>query len=88
VAVPPGKFAELCGKLAVGAKVQRQFDAPAPLNFNIHFHEGKDVRFPARQDGVKRLQGVLEVASPQGQCWTWTNKGAAAADLTVRLARE
>jgi hypothetical protein len=87
-AMPAGKFAELCGKLAPGAKVRWQFDAPAPLNFNIHYHEGKDVRYPARDDGVPRLQGVLTVASPQDHCWMWTNKGSEPVSLSVQLVRE
>lgn len=88
LAVPAGKFAELCGPLVLGAKVRWQFDAPAPLNFNIHYHEGKEVRYPARHDGVQRLQGVLDVASPQDHCWMWTNKGQEAVNLRVQLMRE
>jgi hypothetical protein len=88
LAVPAGKFAELCGKLGVSATVRWEFDAPAPLNFNIHYHEGKDVRYPARHDSVQRMQGVLTVASPQDHCWMWTNKGSEAIRLSVRLMRD
>jgi hypothetical protein len=77
----------LCGKLAVGAKVQRQFDAPAPLNFNIHFHEGKQVRFPAKQDQVAKADGTLRAEVDQDYCWMWTNKSASSASLKLTLKR-
>jgi len=86
--IPGGKFVELCEKLAPGAKVRWRFDAPATLNFNVHYHAGKDVRYPARQDGVQRGQGTLDVTSAHDYCWMWTNKGPAAVSLNVQLARE
>ena len=31
------------------------FEAPAPLDFNIHYHEGKKVRFPAEKSQVTKV---------------------------------
>ncbi|WP_088286010.1 hypothetical protein [Ideonella sp. A 288] len=83
----PGKFAELCGPLQAGQTVEWSFEADQALDFNIHYHVGSDVRYPARQDRVARLQGQLAVDSPQDHCWMWVNKTEAAATLAVSLAR-
>jgi hypothetical protein len=46
--VAPGTFVEACKKLPQGTKVAWRFESQSPLNFNVHYHEGKDVRFPAK----------------------------------------
>lgn len=85
--VAPGKFAEVCGKLSPPTLVQWRFTASAPLNFNIHYHEGKDVKFPAKQDDVAVSGGSLKVTLQQGYCWMWTNKSAGAVSLGLDLLR-
>jgi hypothetical protein len=85
--VAPTKFVEVCGKLAADTKVMWSFDASAPLNFNVHYHEGKKVIFPAKQDGVAKADGVVEAKAPQDYCWMWTNKAAAPATLKLELKR-
>ncbi|MDQ6620671.1 MAG: hypothetical protein M3Z31_13420 [Pseudomonadota bacterium] len=85
--VAPGKFVELCDKLVLGSRVEWSFDAASPMDFNIHYHEGSSVRFPAREDGVMRSQGVLEPTSTQEFCWMWSNKTSDPVTLTVGLRR-
>ncbi|MBP7159060.1 hypothetical protein [Caldimonas caldifontis] len=87
VSVAPGKFAEVCGKLARADSVAWRFDASGPLNFNIHYHEGKDVRYPERRDALAGASGRLQVALDQDYCWMWTNKSGQAVDLNVLLTR-
>jgi hypothetical protein len=87
VDVAPNKFVEVCGKLASASKVAWKFDATSALNFNVHYHEGKDVRFPAKQDRVSQLSGELDVKLNQDYCWMWTNKGTAPAALSIDLKR-
>lgn len=87
VSVAPGKFAEVCGKLARADSVAWRFDASGPLNFNIHYHEGKDMRYPERRDALAGASGRLQVALDQDYCWMWTNKSGQAVDLNVLLAR-
>lgn len=88
VSVAPGKFAEVCGKLARADSVAWRFDASGPLNFNIHYHEGKDVRYPERRDALAGASGRLQVALDQDYCWMWTNKTTAATKLSVTLRRK
>ena len=87
VSVAPGKFAEVCGKLARADSVAWRFEASGPLNFNIHHHEGKDVRYPERRDALAGASGRLQVALDQDYCWMWTNKSGQAVDLNVLLTR-
>lgn len=85
--VAPTKFVEVCGKLSADTKVSWAFDASEPLNFNVHYHEGKKVIFPAKQDGVAKADGVVQAKAPQDYCWMWTNKAAAPATLKLELKR-
>ena len=88
VSVAPGKFAEVCGKLARADSVAWRFKASGPLNFNIHYHEGKKVVYPARQEQVSRAADVLPVKVDQTYCWMWTNKTSAPASLKLELQKD
>lgn len=85
--IAAGKFVEVCGKLAVGERVRWSFTAAAPVDFNIHYHVGKEAVFPAKQTQVTSGRDTLNVAVAQDYCWMWTNKGRDAVSLTVDLAR-
>ena len=85
--ITAGKFVEVCGKLAVGEGVRWSFTAAAPVDFNIHYHVGKEAVFPARQAQVSSGRDTLNAAVAQDYCWMWTNKGSAPVDLKVELAR-
>src|SRR5690242_2487904 len=74
VVVPAGQFAEACGKLPAGTRVAWRFEADTLLDFNIHFHEGEKITFPARQNGAAKADGTLDAASAQHYCWMWTNQ--------------
>jgi hypothetical protein len=87
VAVPAGKFVEACGRLPARAQVEWSFDAGRPLDFNIHYHEGEKVHFPARQNQVASASGTLDATVEQDYCWMWTNKGAGQTALRLKLAR-
>ena len=87
VSVAPGKFVELCGKLAAGSRVRWSFVGTGSTNFNIHYHVGKDVVYPVKKDQVLREQGELLVELNQDYCWMWSNKSGAALELRATLAR-
>lgn len=85
--VAPGKFVELCGALAQGQKVQWQYSADAALDFNIHYHLGKDVVYPAQLRQSREAKNLLSVAVAQDYCWMWVNKGKVAVALSAELKR-
>lgn len=85
--VPAGKFAEVCGKLSSGTSIAWSFDAASALDFNIHYHEGKKVIFPAKQENIEHAKGDLAVTADQDYCWMWTNKSASAIELKLALKK-
>lgn len=85
--IPAGKFVEACGKLPAKTKVSWRFEAGGPVDFNIHFHAGKQVIFPAQENQVARAGGTLDADSEQDYCWMWTNKGKADTPLQLSLMR-
>ena len=87
VSLAPGKFAEVCGKLAQGQSVAWSFKGDRPMNFNIHYHEGKQVVFAAKQDAAVDAQGKLDVRLSQDYCWMWTNKTDLPAKFLLVLMR-
>jgi hypothetical protein len=87
VTVAPGRFFEACGKLDAGAAVRWRFEAAAALDFNIHYHLGKDVVYPAQLQAVDRAADTLAVKQPQAYCWMWTNRAAAPVKLELHLQR-
>ena len=86
-AVAAGKFVEVCGKLPAGLKVNWEYEASTPLDFNVHYHVGKEVLFPAKLEAVASAKDVLATTLEQDYCWMWTNKSAVAAKLSVKLRR-
>jgi hypothetical protein len=86
--IAPGKFAEICGSLDAGQAVNWAFAADRAVNFNVHYHVDKDVRYPAKKDQVKRLKGDLAVDAKQDYCWMWSNKTTTPAKLSVALTRK
>jgi hypothetical protein len=77
----------VCGKLRVGLKVQWAFETGSPVDFNIHYHEGKIAVFPAKASAVTQARERLHVKSEQDYCRMWANKSSAATKLTVTLQR-
>lgn len=85
--IAPGKFVEFCENMPKDSVVAWRFKASAPLNFNLHFHQGKAVAFPEKHDGVSELQGTFVAQSKEDYCWMWTNKGDAALNIQVLLVK-
>lgn len=85
--VAPGKFAEVCGKLPASTSVRWGFEASAPLDFNIHYHAGKEVVFPSKLAATAAASDTLQTRLAQDYCWMWSNKLAKPATLTLTLQR-
>ena len=83
--IQPGKFSEVCGKLKKGNLIRWQFDSSAPLDFNIHYHEGKEIIFPYKMNAIKSAKEELLISLDQDFCWMWTNKSGEAVKLEMNL---
>jgi len=86
--IQAGKFVEVCGALKPGQKITWSFQGSAPMNFNIHYHLGKQTVYPAKLNDVKAAAQTLQVQAEQVHCWMWSNKTAAAASLELGLQVE
>lgn len=84
--IAPGKFKELCVPLKKGERVEWSFSSPVDTSFNIHYHVGAAVSYPAKVDGIRSAQGTLDVAIDQDYCWKW-KAGTDTAPLTASLKR-
>ena len=87
-AIAAGKFVEVCTRLNGGARVDWRFTASAPTNFNVHYHEGKEVRFPAKEDGIRKSSGILNAQLDQDYCWMWSNKSDGELNIAIDLRKE
>lgn len=85
--VPPGKFAEVCGRLNTSDVVQWRFEAVEALDFNIHFHEGEKVTYPERQDDTREMSGTFSSQAEHDYCWMWRNRGTRPVAMTFQLTR-
>lgn len=86
--VPPYQIHEDCVKLAVGDRLHWSFEAQAPLDFNIHYHEGNAVIMPVVRDKLTSAEGTFEPLVAQDYCLMW-EAGARGTllDYKVRLTR-
>ena len=57
------------------------------MDFNIHYHVGEKVEFPAKQDGIAASNGVLETRESQDYCWMWRNRSKEVVKVEVALKR-
>ncbi|KPF69465.1 hypothetical protein IP84_06430 [beta proteobacterium AAP99] len=83
--IAAGKYFEVCGALAQGSKVDWQFEAAAPTDFNIHYHFAKETVYAVKQAAVRTAQNRFEAPKAETYCWMWTNLGSASLRLSVRL---
>ena len=86
--VAPGKFVEVCGRLTRGQSIAWAFDADVPMNFNVHYHQGGQAVYPAKQDAATKAQGALDVALDQDYCWMWSNKSDRAGQFRLLLKKQ
>ncbi|MGQ3095325.1 hypothetical protein [Roseateles sp.] len=86
--VQPTKFVEVCAKLKPGQKIAWSFQGSAAMNFNIHYHLGKETVYPAKLTEVREAAQTLRVEAEQVHCWLWSNKTSAVALLDVALKIE
>jgi hypothetical protein len=78
VTLQPGKMHEACAHLDKGEKRRFHWKSTAPVDFNIHYHEGAEVLFPVKRDAMRGDGGTFAAKVAQDYCWMWTAKNAAA----------
>ncbi len=71
--IGPSKIHEDCVELTVNSTLNFSFKASSPVDFNIHYHEGKDIHYPLRKDKVSEFEGTFSPSKDQFYCFMWTN---------------
>lgn len=86
--LPPYQMHEECAALKTGDVIEYSYDAKAPLDFNIHYHEGKAVVIPLSRDKLATDRGTFKVLVDQEYCLMWeAGAGGTPLDYRVRLIR-
>jgi len=86
-ALPSGEFLEVCGALDQGDEVGWALRSDTPLDFNIHYHEGDEVVYPAEESASVALERILIVPVTQVYCWMLTNPQGVTATIGLSLGR-
>ena len=71
-------------RLAVGDRVEYEFSASEPVDFNIHYHEGNVVAAPIVRDKVYDDSGIFVPRIAQHYCLMW-EAGPSGAMLDYRV---
>jgi hypothetical protein len=76
---------EICGHLDASAVVDWQMKSSTPIDFNVHYHQGEEVVYPTRENGVSNLHDRLAVAGAETYCWMFTNPLQTPTVITLNL---
>jgi len=80
VKLEPKAMHEECVKLQAGEKRKYYWKADNAVDFNIHYHDGPEVFYPVKRDGMRGDGGSFAAKIGQDYCWMWT-----ARDKPVKL---
>ena len=79
--IAPRKFEEPCFAMSAGDRLEYRFEAAAPLDFNLHFHEADAVHYPARLEAVSQHTDTFVAEVDQTYCLMWSNRSDAPVTL-------
>ncbi len=77
VTIEPKRVHEECVKLQAGDRRKYYWRADSPVDFNIHYHEGPEVSYPMKRDGMRGDGGTFTAKVGQDYCWMWTARDKA-----------
>lgn len=73
--IKPSGIHEDCMEMVPGQILDYSFEASKPVDFNLHFHEDKDVSYEISKDRVSADKGTFVCKTKQHYCLMWTNPG-------------
>ena len=74
----PGKMHEECARVEKGEKRNYHWKATAPVDFNIHRHEGNEVFYPVKRNAMRGDGGTFVANVGADYCWMWTARDKSA----------
>ena len=69
----PGKVHESCHKLDAGSKLSYTYQASSETLFNVHYHMGKEIKYPVAEQQALKDSGIVYIDTTQTYCLMWTN---------------
>ena len=87
IEIQAGKIAEECFSLARGERVDYQFEATTPVDFNFHTHRGNEIVTPVHVQRTRAQAGVFSSPAAEDYCMMWTNAGAVPSYVTAQWKR-
>jgi len=84
IEIAPYRAHETCFKLADGDKLDWRFESRAPVDFNLHYHQGPSIIMPLTLDASYGGAGVFPAIVDQDYCAMW-EAGPAGAIVTYRI---
>jgi len=85
--IQAGKIAEECFSLAAGERVDYQFEATTPVDFNFHTHRGGEIVMPVNVQRTRAQAGVFSSPAAEDYCMMWTNGAAVPSYVTAQWKR-
>ncbi|MEN8207557.1 MAG: hypothetical protein ABFS24_16365 [Pseudomonadota bacterium] len=85
--IMPDDSYELCLVLAQDQQLRYAFSAPRMLDFNIHYHVGREVFYPVSENQIMDATATFSARSEQEYCLMWTNQGDADVLLSLEYER-
>lgn len=79
------EFRELCFEITAEDELQYDFQSDQPVDFNIHYHDGLTIHFPAKLTGVTHHAGQFVSEKDQPYCLTCLNQGLAKTSIKCRV---
>jgi len=76
--VPARGFEEHCIRLNAGEQVRYRYSATAEVDFNIHYHRGKDVFYPVKSSGSRSADATFTAPQADAYCMMWERSGEGA----------
>ena len=69
--LPSYQIHEECLTLEPGDRVEYEFESTEPVDFNVHYHEGKAVVMPVVREKSRADAGIYAVQIAQDYCLMW-----------------
>ena len=84
----PYEMHEECLRLEPGDRADFTFESTEPIDFNVHYHEGKTILMPLVREKTRGDAGVFAPWVAQDYCLMWeAGPAGALLDYRVRLKR-
>ena len=82
-----GKSAEECVTLETAAQIAWRFESSASVDFNIHYHRGRELVSPVERPRTQADSGTLVAPVAGSYCLMWTNPGGVPAFVSGELTQ-